>query len=105
MWRVQLVLPQSPVPLRLACDSRAFAAPSPSEHAKMPAMKLIVTVLGLACVALAVMYFTMPADQLPAFVPGYQPGMTRIHTTHGAAAAAAGIILLAMGWLMGRRLI
>ncbi len=64
-------------------------------------MKLIVTVLGLACVGLAVMYFTMPADQLP----GYQPGMTRIHTTHGAAAAAAGIILLAMGWLMGRRLI
>ncbi len=66
-------------------------------------MKLIVTVLGLACIGVAVMYFTMPADQLPAFVPGYQPGLTRIHTTHGAAAAAAGIILLAMGWLMGRR--
>ncbi len=66
-------------------------------------MKLIVTVLGLACVGLAVVYFTMPAAQLPAFLPGYQPGVMRIHTTHGAAAAAAGIVLLAMGWLMGRR--
>jgi len=66
-------------------------------------MKLIVTVLGLACFALAIMYFTMPANQLPAFIPGYQPGLTRIHTTHAGVAAAAGIVLLAMGWLMGRR--
>ena len=66
-------------------------------------MRLIATVLGLACIALAVMYFTMPADQLPAFLPGHQAGVMRIHTTHGAVAAAAGIILLAMGWMMGRR--
>jgi hypothetical protein len=66
-------------------------------------MRLIATVLGLACIALAVMYFTMPASQLPAFIPGYQPGVMRIHTTHGAVAAAVGVVLLAMGWLMGRR--
>jgi uncharacterized membrane-anchored protein YitT (DUF2179 family) len=66
-------------------------------------MKLIVTVLGLACVALAVVYFTMPADQLPGFLPGHEAGVMRIHTKHGAVAAAVGIVLLAMGWLMGRR--
>jgi len=66
-------------------------------------MKLIVTVLGLACVAIAVMYFTMPADQLPAFLPGHEAGVMHIHTKHGGVAAAAGIVLLAMGWLMGRR--
>lgn len=66
-------------------------------------MKLIVTVLGLACVGLAVIYFTMPADQLPTFLPGHEAGVIRIHTKHGAIAAAAGIALLAIGWMMGRR--
>jgi hypothetical protein len=66
-------------------------------------MKLIMTVLGLVCVGVAVMYFTMPADQLPAFLPGHEAGVMRIHTKHGGVAAAAGIVLLAIGWLMGRR--
>jgi cell division protein FtsW (lipid II flippase) len=66
-------------------------------------MRLIAIVLGLACVGLAVIYFTMPADQLPAFLPGHEAGVMRIHTKHGAIAAAGGIVLLAMGWMMGRR--
>ena len=66
-------------------------------------MKLICTVLGLALIVVAVMYFLMPAGSLPSFFPGYQAGAANIHTKHGIAAAAAGVVLLAVGWFMGRR--
>ena len=66
-------------------------------------MKLIVTVLEFALVALAVMYFTMPADQLPGFLPGHEAGVARLHMKHGAVAAAAGLALLAVSWMLNRR--
>ena len=66
-------------------------------------MTLIVSLLGLALVAIAVMYFSMPADQLPAFLPGHEAGVTRLHMKHGVVAAVAGIALIALSWLMRRR--
>ncbi|MEI7805537.1 MAG: hypothetical protein WCI56_09435 [Hyphomicrobiales bacterium] len=66
-------------------------------------MKLICTVLGLALIVVAAIYFLMPADQLPNFLPGYEAGMTRIRLKHGIASGAAGVVLLAVGWWMGRR--
>jgi hypothetical protein len=66
-------------------------------------MKLVCTVLGLALIAVAVMYFMMPADQLPGFFPGHEAGVTRIHYKHGIVAGAIGIVFLAAGWFMGRR--
>jgi hypothetical protein len=72
-------------------------------NGRTSAMKMIVTVLGLALVALAVMYFTMPADQLPAFLPGHEAGVARVHMKHGAVAAAAGLALLAVTWMLNRR--
>jgi hypothetical protein len=66
-------------------------------------MKLICTVLGLALIAIAVMYFLMPADALPGFFPGHEAGVTRMHYKHGMVSGAAGVVLLALGWFMGRR--
>lgn len=66
-------------------------------------MRLIVIVLGLVLIAIAVMYFMMPADQLPTFFPGHEAGVTRIHMKHGIVSGVAGVVLLAIGWLMGRR--
>jgi hypothetical protein len=66
-------------------------------------MKLICTVLGLALIAIAVMYFLMPADALPGFFPGHEAGVTRMHYKHGMVTGAAGVVLLALGWFMGRR--
>ncbi len=66
-------------------------------------MKLIISVLGLALIAIAVMYFTMPADQLPAFLPGHEAGVMRVHMKHGAVAAAAGVALIAIAWMLNRR--
>jgi predicted MFS family arabinose efflux permease len=66
-------------------------------------MKLICIVLGLALLAVAVMYFMLPADQLPGFFPGHEAGVTRMHTKHGIVAGIVGIVLLLAGRFMGRR--
>jgi hypothetical protein len=66
-------------------------------------MKLILTVLGLVLIVAAVVYFIMPADQLPSFMPGHEAGLARVHMKHGIVAGVAGVILLAAGWFTRRR--
>jgi hypothetical protein len=66
-------------------------------------MKFIISLAGLALIALAVVYLTMPADQLPAFLPGHEAGVMRVHMKHGAIAGAAGVVLIAIAWMMNRR--
>ena len=66
-------------------------------------MKLILTVLGLVLIVVAVVYFVMPADQLPSFMPGHEAGVARVYMKHGIVSGVAGVILLAAGWFMGRR--
>jgi hypothetical protein len=66
-------------------------------------MKLLCTLLGIALIVVAVMYFVMPADSLPSFFPGHEAGVMRMHMKHGIVAGVAGVVLLAIGWFMGRR--
>jgi drug/metabolite transporter (DMT)-like permease len=66
-------------------------------------MKLVLIILGVILLILAGVYFMMPADQLPSFLPGHEAGVTRVHTKHGIVAAVAGVVLIAAGWWMGRR--
>ena len=66
-------------------------------------MKMLLTVLGLALLAVAAMYFLMPADTLPSFLPGYEAGLPRIRVKHGVVAAVAGVVALGAAWWMGRR--
>ena len=66
-------------------------------------MKLICTVLGLALLVIAAMYFLMPADALPSFFPGHETGLARMHYKHGIVSGVIGIVLLAAGWFVGRR--
>jgi hypothetical protein len=66
-------------------------------------MKLVLSLLGVVLLIVAAIYFVMPADQLPGFLPGYEAGVTRVHAKHGIVAAVAGLVLLAAGWWMGRR--
>jgi hypothetical protein len=67
------------------------------------AMKMVLYVLGLICAIAAVVYFIMPAGQLPSFMPGYLAGSDHIHKTHGIVAAVAAVVLFAIGWFSGRR--
>jgi hypothetical protein len=66
-------------------------------------MKLICTVLGLALLVIAALYFLMTADALPRFFPGHEAGLARMHYKHGIVSGVIGIVLLAAGWFMGRR--
>jgi hypothetical protein len=64
---------------------------------------MLAFILAIICVIAAVMYFVMPAGQLPTFMPGYAAGSTHVHTTHAVAAAIAAVILFVLGWIFGRR--
>jgi hypothetical protein len=66
-------------------------------------MKLILTLLGVLLLILAALYFVVPADQLPTFLPGHEAGVARVHVKHGVVAGVVGIVLLAAGVWMGRR--
>jgi hypothetical protein len=66
-------------------------------------MKLILTLLGLVLIVIAAVYCLVPADSLPNFMPGHVNGLARMRYKHGALAGAAGVVLLAIGWWMGRR--
>jgi hypothetical protein len=66
-------------------------------------MKLVLTALGVVLLIIAGMYFLVPADQLPGFLPGHEDGVARVHVKHGVASGVVGIILLAAGVWIGRR--
>ena len=66
-------------------------------------MKPIATLLGVVLLVIDAVYFLVPAAQLPGFFPGHEAGVAHVHTKHGIAAAAVGIVLLAAGVWMGRR--
>jgi hypothetical protein len=57
-------------------------------------MKLIVILLGIALIVLAGVYLLVPANALPAFMPGYDAALTRVRLTHGIASGVVGIVLL-----------
>ena len=66
-------------------------------------MKLVLTLLGVVLLVVAAVYFLVPADQLPSFLPGYEPGVARVHAKHGIVSGVAGVVLIVAGIWMGRR--
>jgi hypothetical protein len=66
-------------------------------------MKTVAYLVGALLIIIAVVYFLVPADSLPSWMPGHEAGMARIRMKHGFAAGAAGIVLFAIGWFVGRR--
>jgi uncharacterized membrane protein YkvA (DUF1232 family) len=66
-------------------------------------MKAICYLLGAILIVVAVVYFVLPADQLPSFMPGQADGLARVRIKHGILAGAVGVVLIIAGWVMGRR--
>ena len=66
-------------------------------------MKTIAYLLGALLIVIAAIYLLVPADSLPAFLPGHEAGLARPRMKHGLVAGVAGIVLLAIGWFAGRR--
>lgn len=65
-------------------------------------MRMLAYLLAIICLIAAVMYFAMPAGSLPTLMPGYIAGSDHIHIKRAAIAAVAAIVLLLIGWLLGR---
>ena len=66
-------------------------------------MKTVLTLIGVVLLVIAAVYFLVPADQLPGFLPGYEAGVTRVHVKHGIVSGVVGLILIGAGIFMGRR--
>jgi hypothetical protein len=66
-------------------------------------MKMLCSIIGIALLVIAGIYFVTPADTLPSFFLGHEAGVMRVHVKHGIVAAAAGVVFLALGWWFGRR--
>ena len=66
-------------------------------------MRMVAYILAIICIIAAVMYFVMPAGQLPTFMPGYEAGSAHIHMKHAIIAVVAAVVLFLIGWFIGRR--
>ncbi len=66
-------------------------------------MRMIAYILAIICIIAAVMYFVMPAGQLPAFMPGYEVGSAHVLVKHADIALVAAVVLFLVGWFVGRR--
>ena len=55
-------------------------------------------ILGVALVALAVVYWAEPAGSLPSLIPGHEAGSGHHHVKHGIAAFLLGAVLLVFAW-------
>jgi hypothetical protein len=81
----------------------SFARPPPAIIHGERSMKAAAYLLGALLIVIAIVYFTVPAESLPSFFPGHEAGMTRVRLKHGIASGVVGVILLAVGWFLGRR--
>jgi hypothetical protein len=55
-------------------------------------------VVGVAFVALAILYVSEPASSLPALVPGHDAGSSHHHVKHGIAALILGVGAFVLAW-------
>ena len=69
-----------------------------------PVVVGLAIVLGVAFIALAVVYWAEPAGSLPSWIPGHESGSGHHHAKHGIAAFLVGLALLVFAWFQtGRR--
>jgi hypothetical protein len=59
---------------------------------------LPAVIVGLALIALAIVYFVDTADALPSFIPGHQANSSHHHIKHGIAALCLGAGALILAW-------
>jgi len=58
----------------------------------------LAIVVGIALIAVAIVYWAEPAKSLPSFFPGHQAGSSHHHTKHGIAAFLVGLVCFAFAW-------
>jgi len=58
----------------------------------------LAIVLGIALIAIAIVYWAEPAKSLPSFFPGHQAGSNHHHTKHGIASFLVGLACFVFAW-------
>jgi hypothetical protein len=60
----------------------------------------IIGILGLVFLGLAAVYWLTPANGLPSFLPGFQPGSDNVHLKHalGSFLIALALFAIAIVW-------
>ncbi len=61
-------------------------------------LTMLLILVGLAFVALVVVYLNDTAAALPSWLPGHQAGSTHHHTKHALVAAALAIVAWIGAW-------
>jgi len=59
---------------------------------------ILAVVLGVLLIILGLVYFMLPASNLPHFIPGYQAGLMKHHRTHAVGSLLLGLGLFAFAW-------
>ncbi len=59
---------------------------------------VIAAVLGIMMLLIAGVYFFIPANVLPAFLPGYDTNQTKVHYKHGIGALGLSLAVFAFAW-------
>jgi uncharacterized RDD family membrane protein YckC len=59
---------------------------------------IIATILGIALIVLAFIYWIEPAKSLPSWLPGHESGSGHHHVKHGIASLLVGLALLVFAW-------
>jgi hypothetical protein len=59
---------------------------------------ILATLVGLALIALAFVYWVEPARSLPSWLPGHEAGSSHHHVKHGIASFVVGLALLVFAW-------
>ena len=65
---------------------------------KRPGLIVPAVILGVALLALAVVYFVDSAGSLPSVLPGHEAGSAHHHVKHGIAAGLLGLACLVFAW-------
>ena len=65
---------------------------------KRPNLIIPAIIVGIAFLALALLYFIEPAKSLPSMIPGHEAGSTHHHVKHGIAALVLGVGCFIFAW-------
>jgi 1,4-dihydroxy-2-naphthoate octaprenyltransferase len=58
----------------------------------------LAILVGVALIAIAIVYWVEPAKSLPSFFPGHEAGSNHHHVKHGIASFLVGLACLVFAW-------
>jgi uncharacterized membrane protein len=67
------------------------------------ALSAILVIVGILALVVAVIYLTVSIHSLPGFIPGKHIGVNGHYHKRGAIAAVIGVVLIAIGAVVGFR--